>query len=71
MNLVYIIPRCHCAESQNLMPSELTQDYGYFTSMADLPVMGISLSGTDFEGIQFQYHTLGPLECFQCKSKDI
>ena len=44
----------------------MTVDDGYLTNTERLPVMAVSLSGTGFYNLQYQYITLGPLQCFQC-----
>ena len=48
-----------------MIPRTMTLDDGYFTDTDDLPVIALSLSGSGFQTLQYQYHTLGPLLCFQ------
>lgn len=57
--------RCNCAQSDGFVPRQWTIDQGYLTSVADLPVMGIRLSKTNFIFKNAQYYTIGPLKCYQ------
>ena len=48
-----------------MIPRTMTTDEGYFNKTEDLPIMAISLSGSGFQNLQYQYHTVGPLLCYQ------
>ena len=59
--------RCYCTDF--LVPRQLTKDEGFLRSQIDLPITGFTLSGTDFVDFQYQYHTVGPFRCYQCKTR--
>ncbi len=63
--------RCLCSESETILPRYIVKDEGYLnSSYFALPLTGFTLSGTGFEDHQYQYHTVGPLVCYECKFPD-
>ena len=45
----------------------MTTDEGFLIYKEHLPIMGLTLSGTGFKDTHYQYHTIGPLQCFQSR----
>ena len=56
--------RCRCRESDTIIPRVISTDEGVLSG-PDVPLLAISLSGTGLVNTDYQYHTIGPLICYQ------
>ena len=66
---ICFLSRCLCSQSRMMLPRYLVLDEGYLNSTSfNLPLTGFTLSGTGYNDHHYQYHSIGPLICYQCKS---